>query len=294
VSGVPGDPLTPWRPRIEAALERCLPGEQRPPQRLHSAMRYAVFSGGKRLRPLLALAAASCAGSDPEAALPGACAVELVHTYSLIHDDLPALDNDDLRRGRPTLHRAYGEALAILAGDALLTLAFETLAGGSVEPARRIEAQASLARAIGTSGMIGGQVDDLDPRGPGAPAERVESIHRRKTAALMGASARIGALLGGAPEADARALAEFGERLGLAFQIVDDLLDETGRAEEVGKAVGKDRSSGKLTYPAVWGVEASLRRAHEVAAEARLLLRPYGDRAVALRVIAEHAVERGR
>jgi geranylgeranyl diphosphate synthase type II len=291
---VPADPLAPWRPRIEAALERCLPGEEQPPRRLHSAMRYAVFSGGKRLRPLLALAAASCAGGDPEAALQGACAVELVHTYSLVHDDLPALDNDDLRRGRPTLHRAYGEALAILAGDALLTLAFETLAGGGGEPSRRLEAQVSLARAVGSSGMIGGQVDDLDPRGPGEPAERVESIHRRKTAALMAASARIGALLGGGSEADVRTLAEFGERLGLAFQIVDDLLDATGSPEDVGKAVGKDQRSGKLTYPAVWGVAASRRRAQEIAEGARLLLRPYGDRAGGLRVLSEHAIERGR
>jgi geranylgeranyl diphosphate synthase type II len=294
MSVAPADPLAAWRPRIEAALERCLPEEERPPRRLHAAMRYAVFSGGKRLRPLLALAAASCAGGDVEAALPGACAVELIHTYSLVHDDLPALDNDELRRGRPTLHRVYGEALAILAGDALLTLAFETLAGGGGEPARRLEAQISLARAVGASGMIGGQVDDLDPAGPGEPAERVESIHRRKTAALMGASARIGALLGGGAESDARVLSEVGERLGLAFQIVDDLLDETGSAAAVGKAVGKDQRSGKLTYPAVWGVEVSRRRAHEIAEEARRLLRPYGERAAALRAIAAHVVERCR
>jgi geranylgeranyl diphosphate synthase type II len=257
-------------------------------------MRYALFPGGKRLRPLLVLAAAECAGGSVEEALPGACAVELVHAYSLIHDDLPALDNDDLRRGRPTVHRAFDEALAILAGDALLTRAFEILASAGPAPERGLAAVRVLAEAAGTAGMIGGQVDDLEASGQAPDATRVESIHRRKTAALMGASARIGALLAGASADPVDELGRFGEQLGLAFQIVDDLLDREGVASEVGKAVRKDARAGKLTFPAVWGVEESRRRARQVADAAMAGLAGWGERARALQQIAGRVVERSR
>ena len=286
--------LTAWRQRVEDSLDACLPSEGTPPGRLHAAMRYALFPGGKRLRPLLVLAAAECAGGQVEPALPGACAVELVHAYSLIHDDLPALDNDDLRRGRPTVHRAFNEALAILAGDALLTRAFEVLVSAGSAPERRLAAVQTLAGAVGTAGMIGGQVDDLEAAGQSPDGARVESIHLRKTAALMGASARIGALLAGAPPGQADDLGRFGEQLGFAFQIVDDLLDREGSASEVGKAVGKDARAGKLTYPSVWGVEESRRRARQVTDAAVAGLARWGERACVLRQFADRVVERSR
>ncbi len=293
----PADPesvLSAWRRRVEEALDAALPSGSEPPVRLHAAMRYAVFPAGKRLRPLVVLAAADCVGGSPVEVLPAACAAELVHTYSLVHDDLPALDNDDLRRGRPTVHRAYDEALAILVGDALLTRAFELLAAAPSEPRRRLAALAALAHAAGTRGMIGGQADDLEAAGRPPDAERVESIHRRKTAALLGACARVGAILGGgSPEAE-QALGRFGEQIGLAFQIVDDLLDREGSEHEVGKAVGKDAGTGKLTFPAVWGVETSRRRARELGEAAKDGLARWGERAAPLRRIADHAVERSR
>jgi geranylgeranyl diphosphate synthase type II len=287
--------LEDWRRQIEDALDRCLPPTAIPPQNLHEAMRYAVFPGGKRLRPVLTLAAADAIGGNAHDALPGACAVELIHNYSLVHDDLPAMDDDDLRRGRPTLHRVFGEALAILAGDALLTCAFDTLVSASGgDPNQRLQAAATLARAAGAAGMVGGQVDDLQATGRVLERSHVESIHHRKTAALMGACARIGALLGGGGSNQVDLLDRFGERLGLAFQIIDDLLDLEGSEPVVGKTLRKDERAGKLTFPSVWGVEASRSRASELVQEAKSEIETLGARASILRSIADSVVERSR
>lgn len=287
--------LDGWRRQIEERLEHCLPSEKTPPQKLHQAMRYAVFPGGKRLRPILTLAAATAVGGPIEAALPGACAVELIHTYSLVHDDLPAMDDDHLRRGRPTLHRVFGEALAILAGDALLTCAFDILVSSSEgDPGRRLQAVTALARAAGSSGMVGGQVDDLSTGGQQHDRAHVESIHRRKTAALMGACTRIGALLGGGSDDQVALLEHFGEQLGLAFQIVDDLLDLEGAESIVGKSLRKDEPAGKLTYPGVYGAEPSRRKALDLSEGAKQEIGCLGADGEILRSIADDVVERSR
>jgi geranylgeranyl diphosphate synthase type II len=285
--------LDDWRRQIEEHLGHCVPSEKTPPQKLHEAMRYAIFPGGKRLRPVLTLAAATAVGGQIEPALPGACAVELIHTYSLVHDDLPAMDDDDLRRGRPTLHKAFGEALAILAGDALLTCAFDTLVSPSTgDPGRRLQAATALARAAGSSGMVGGQVDDLNTAGQQHDRTHVESIHRRKTAALLGACTSIGALLGGGSEGQVALLERFGEQLGLAFQIVDDLLDLDGTESIVGKSLRKDKPAGKLTYPGVYGREASRRKALHLAEGAKREISCLGTDGEILRSIADDVVER--
>jgi geranylgeranyl diphosphate synthase, type II len=226
-------------------------------------MRYCVFAGGKRLRPVLVSIAGESLGAAEADLLPPACAVEMIHTYSLVHDDLPAMDDDDLRRGKPTCHRAFGEATAILAGDALLTRAFEVLATSTLSADRIASCVAVLARAAGTEGMVGGQVADLEAEGATPDERRIERIHRSKTAALFGASAELGACAAGAGASDRRRCREFGEALGLAFQILDDLLDETGTPEETGKRVRKDRDRRKMTYPALLGVEGSRARARE-------------------------------
>jgi geranylgeranyl diphosphate synthase, type II len=254
--------LTVERERIDGALAALLPPVEAWPPRLHEAMRYAVFGGGKRVRPILTRAACRAAGGDPDVALEAACALELVHTYSLIHDDLPALDDDTLRRGRPTLHVAYDEALAILAGDALLTEAFALLGrfpSGDERAACRAQACALVAGAIGSRGMVGGQVEDLEATGGPADAARLDRIHRAKTGALIGAAVELGALLGGADPARRAAFAAFGLRLGVLFQIADDILDVTGSAASLGKSPGKDAAAGKLTYPGVFGLEAARR-----------------------------------
>ena len=264
-----------WRARIEAALDRLLPAETAPPGRLHRAMRYSVFAGGKRLRPLLALSAARACGGDLDAVLPAACGLEMIHTYSLIHDDLPALDDDDWRRGVLTCHKAFDEATAILAGDALLT---HGLGGFAVHPAgdaygaARLEALTAVAEAIGTAGMIGGQMEDLEAeRGdPGStpPAERLEAIHARKTGKLIRASIAVGAILSSANDDLRSRLDRYGDRLGLAFQIKDDLLDVESTRDALGKDAGKDAARGKLTFPGVHGVESSHRILAETVAEA--------------------------
>ncbi|OYV99746.1 MAG: hypothetical protein B7Z61_14105, partial [Acidobacteria bacterium 37-71-11] len=230
------------------------------PARLHEAMRYAVFGGGKRVRPVLARAACRAAGGDPEVALEAASALEMVHTYSLIHDDLPALDDDTLRRGRATVHVAFDEALALLAGDALLTEAFAVLGrfpAGDGFAGRRAEACRMVAEAIGSRGMVGGQVEDLEATGGAPDGARLERIHGAKTGALIGAAVELGALLAGADDARRQTFAGFGRRLGLLFQIADDILDVTGTAASLGKSPGKDAAAGKLTYPAVWGLDAA-------------------------------------
>ena len=256
------------RATVDAALERLLPAADAWPARLHEAMRYAVFGGGKRVRPILARAACRAAGGDPARALEPGCALELIHTYSLIHDDLPALDDDRLRRGRPTVHVAYDEALAILAGDALLTEGFAVLARfpeGDAAARERAEACRVVATAVGSLGMVGGQVEDLEATGAAPDAGRLERIHRAKTGALLAAAVELGALLGGAAGERRRAFLEFGRGLGLLFQIADDILDVTGTAASLGKSPGKDAAAGKLTYPAVLGLDAARSRLAELA-----------------------------
>lgn len=263
------------RAAVDGELERLLPGADEPPARLHEAMRYSVFAGGKRVRPALALLAGEAAGAPRRALLPGAAALEMIHTYSLVHDDLPALDDDDLRRGRPTVHRQFDEATAILTGDALLTLGLTVLATEptSVPVARRRRAAALVGEAIGTRGMIGGQMADLEAeaRWPADARAALEWIHRRKTGALLAVAVRLGGVIAGVPPAVDRRLLAFGESIGLLFQIADDLLDVTGTTESLGKAVGKDAEARKLTYPGLYGVEETRRRLAAAAAEARAL-----------------------
>lgn len=275
--------------RIDAALDRLLPAESEPPETIHRAMRYSVFAGGKRIRPILCLEAArAVAGADVEGIEDVACSLELIHTYSLIHDDLPALDNDDLRRGRPTSHKVFGEAMAILAGDALLTYAFELLArAGSAAMV------AELARAAGTvGGMIAGQVHDIEGENQTPSAELLERIHRAKTGALLRCSLRLGAMHAGAAPAQLDALSRFGEHIGLAFQIVDDILDVTQTSEQLGKTAGKDAAQHKITFPAVYGLDASRRMAEEQRALAHQALAVFGDGALRLRQLADLIVDR--
>ncbi len=261
--------LAAERRRIDGVLDVLLPTPDAWPTRLHEAMRYAVFGGGKRVRPILARASCRAAGGDPEGIIEAACALELVHTYSLIHDDLPALDDDSLRRGRPTVHVAYDEALAILAGDALLTEAFAVLARwpeGEAFAARRAAACSLVAEAIGSRGMVGGQVEDLAATGGPADAQRLDRIHRAKTGALIGAAVELGAMLAGAGGGRREAFAGFGRRLGLLFQVADDILDVTGTAASLGKSPGKDAAAGKLTYPGVFGLAEARRELGTLAA----------------------------
>jgi len=259
-------------------------------------MRYSVFAGGKRLRPILCLEAGQLFGGQEETLLRVAGALELAHTYSLIHDDLPALDNDDLRRGKPTCHRAFGEALAILAGDALLTLAFEVLSSPALIPeGRQLEVIHAFSHAIGTlGGMVAGQVIDLESVGQKIDAAKLRFIHSAKTGALIRASVRVGAICAGAPESDLERVTSYGEKIGLAFQIADDLLDVLGSKEAMGKAVGKDGSQHKATYPALYGIEESRRIASQLVAEACGALEPYGSRAERLREIAQFLIVRTR
>lgn len=256
-------------------------------------MNYSVSGGGKRLRPLLVLLAADACEGAVDAALPAASAVELIHNYSLIHDDLPAMDDDEFRRGRLTCHRRFDEATAILAGDALLTLAFEVLAELK-PPVVAVRCTRELARAAGLAGMVGGQVDDIYAGvGPGT-LEWLESLHSRKTGALLTVSLRLGGITASASDEQLAALTEFGGRLGLAFQITDDLLDVLGSAEATGKGVQKDRGAGKLTYPGLLGIEESKRRARKLIDEAKDCLRPLGPAAGRLNALAEYVVERDR
>jgi geranylgeranyl pyrophosphate synthase len=265
------------RPRIESELDRRLPAEHDPPRRLHGAMRYAVFAGGKRLRPLLLVLSGRAFGVDEAPLLGAAAAVEMIHTYSLVHDDLPALDDDDLRRGAPTVHRRYDEATAILTGDALLTAGLELLARApeSADRGLRADALALVAAAIGTRGMIGGQADDLEAEGqwPADPGAALESIHRRKTGALLEACVALGGLYAGLEAATMGPLRALGRSVGLLFQIADDILDVDGTAEALGKTPGKDARRRKLAYPGLFGIEESRRRLADCAAEATEIVR---------------------
>ena len=279
---------------VDGALNGWVPAESEDPSSIHRAMRYSLFAGGKRIRPILAIAAAHAVSSSPSGIEKAAASLELVHTYSLIHDDLPALDNDDLRRGRPTCHKVFGEALAILAGDALLTLAFEALSRlPQIDAERKIRLVEELSRAAGTvGGMIGGQVNDLEGEKKPPTATLLESIHRAKTGALLRASVRLGAIYGGAAEAQLAALSAFGEHVGLAFQIIDDVLDMEESSESLGKTAGKDEAQQKITFPAVYGLERSREMAEQERRAAHHALRNFDDRAERLRQIADFIVQR--
>jgi geranylgeranyl diphosphate synthase, type II len=278
---------------VDAQLEKLLPGESVEPPSIHTAMRYSVFAGGKRIRPILCLESARIFETEVSPALYPGCAIEFIHTYSLIHDDLPALDNDDLRRGKPTSHKKFGEATAILAGDALLTLAFETIAAAPVAAERRVAMVTEIATAAGTvRGMVGGQVADLEAEGKPVSPEMLEYIHRSKTAALIGASITSGAICAGAPPDDVARLRRFGETIGWAFQVTDDILDVEESSAALGKTAGKDIAQQKATYPAVYGLKRSHQIAKELADKSIAELDVYGERANRLRSIAEFLVLR--
>jgi len=289
------DLLRTWGERVEAALDRLLAAPDEASRPLFEAMRYMVLGGGKRLRPALVILAAEACGGPAEAAMPAACAVEMVHTYSLIHDDLPAMDDDDLRRGRPSCHKRFGEAMAILAGDALLTEAFGVLAREVADPATSRQMAAELASAAGAVGMVGGQVADLEAERTRSRDPRLlDLIHRRKTAALIAASAVLGALAADASEHLVRSLREYGGHLGLAFQIADDILDASATTADLGKTAGKDAAAGKLTYVTLYGLESARRRALAEADRAVDALAPFGHSADPLRDLARFVVERTR
>ncbi|GFO65153.1 polyprenyl synthetase family protein [Geomonas paludis] len=279
---------------VDQALERYLPDAKELPASLHSAMRYSVFAGGKRVRPVLMLAACEAVGGSADAVMPAACAMEMIHTYSLIHDDLPAMDNDDFRRGNPTNHKVYGEATAILAGDALLTEAFILLSNGTGgDPAARLRVIQEIAVASGSRGMVGGQVVDMESEGRhDVDIATLSYIHTHKTGALIRASVRCGAILGGASEEQFKSLTRYADAIGLAFQIADDILDVEGTTEELGKDAGSDQARGKATYPALMGLEASKARAHELVEIALDALASFDERAEPLRAIASYIVKR--
>ncbi len=279
---------------VDKALDRCVPAENTSPETIHRAMRYSLFAGGKRIRPILCIAAANAVKDAPPGIESAACSLEMIHTYSLIHDDLPALDNDDLRRGRPTCHKQFGEAMAILAGDALLTLAFQALSElDGVDAATKVRLITELSRASGTvDGMIGGQVNDIQGEGQPPSEPLLEAIHRAKTGALLCASVRMGAIHAGADTAQLAALTAYGRHAGLAFQIVDDLLDVEQPSEVLGKTAGKDAAQQKITFPAVYGLARSREIAEEERCAALLALQPFDSRANRLREIADLIVNR--
>jgi geranylgeranyl diphosphate synthase, type II len=279
--------------RVEAALDRVAPPESQEPETIHRAMRYSLFAGGKRIRPLLAMAAAEAVGDPDRGIESAACSLELIHTYSLIHDDLPALDNDDLRRGRPTCHKVFGDAMAILAGDALLTLAFQVLSDLDADAERRVALVHEVATAAGTvNGMIGGQVNDLEGERAAPTPELLESIHRAKTGALLRASVRLGAIYAGADQEQLEALSRYGEHIGLAFQIVDDVLDVEQPSEALGKTAGKDAQQHKITFPAVYGLHRSREMAERQRLAAHSALASFGERAERLKQLADLIVRR--
>jgi geranylgeranyl diphosphate synthase, type II len=278
---------------VDAALERLLPQASARPSSIHTAMRYSVFAGGKRIRPILCLESARIFAPDTTPAMHPACAIEMIHTYSLIHDDLPALDDDDLRRGKPTCHKKFGEAIAILAGDALLTLAFETISVTPVASAQSVAMVKEVASAAGTiNGMVGGQVADLEAERQRIEPEMLEYIHRSKTAALIRASVTAGALCVDAGPDDVARLRRFGETIGWAFQVTDDILDVEESSAALGKTAGKDIVQQKATYPAIHGLQHSHEIANDLASKAIAELAPYREGASRLREIAEYLVIR--
>ena len=286
--------LAAQQQRIDHELKRLVPSETMPPQTIHRAVLYSLLAGGKRIRPILCIEAARTVSAETEGLVQAACSLEMIHTYSLIHDDLPALDNDDFRRGKPTCHKVFGDAMAILAGDALLTMAFETL--GSLPhcpPERVVHLVAELARAAGTvGGMIGGQVADIEGERQTPTAELLESIHRAKTGALLRASVRMGAIFAGASNDELDALSHYGAHVGLAFQIVDDILDVEESSDVLGKTAGKDAHQQKITFPAVYGLDVSRQMARTECERAEAVLDRFGDAALRLREIAAMIVSR--
>ncbi|HEY2414108.1 MAG TPA: farnesyl diphosphate synthase [Pirellulaceae bacterium] len=280
------------RRQVDEALVRYTEYGDDCPVKLAQAIRHSLLAPAKRLRPMLVLMSCQACGCDPRAALPAACAVEMVHTYSLIHDDLPAMDDDDMRRGQPSCHAKFGEATAILAGDALLAQAFEILATDIQPPTVAARCCRELALAAGASNLVGGQQDDLTAEHERGGIEQLEKIHRRKTGAMIGVSLRLGGILGGASNTELAGLDIYGANLGLAFQIVDDLLDLGGDATKLGKRTGKDSTHGKLTFPAVLSVEGSRQRARQLIDEAKAALAIFGSRAAALESLADYVIER--
>jgi geranylgeranyl diphosphate synthase type II len=280
---------------VNRALSKFLPSEKTRPATIHKAMRYSLFAGGKRMRPALCLAAAEACGGSDAAALPLACAVECIHTYSLIHDDLPAMDNDDFRRGKPTNHKVFGDGIAVLAGDALLTQAFEIAAqakGWPRYPHRTIILE--LAKASGSLQLVAGQVADLEGEGKKISANELRYIHERKTSALLCCSVRLGGMSANCSSAQLKALTDFGYHVGLAFQVIDDILDVTQTSAQLGKTAGKDTAAQKATYPAIVGLEKSRTISEQLTAKAFAALKPFKGRAVALEALAEFLLKRDK
>jgi geranylgeranyl diphosphate synthase type II len=287
------DYLTARSAAVDQALDQFLPKASTKPATLHKALRYSLFAGGKRLRPILCLAAAEACGGELRPALPLACAVECIHTYSLIHDDLPAMDNDDLRRGRPTSHKVFGEAIAILAGDALLTIAFEIAAAAEGAPRYPVAAFIKeLACASGSRWLIAGQVADIEGEGKKTTARELKFIHQAKTAALLTASIRLGGMSANVTPGKLEALSAFGQNLGLAFQVIDDILDVTQTSEKLGKSAGKDVAAQKATYPSILGLEKSRKEAQRLTKAALDALTPFGKRGETLRALADYLLAR--
>ncbi len=276
---------------IEENLGRFVPVLY--PVRLYESMRYSLLAGGKRLRPVLCLATCELAGGTTDMAMPTACALEMIHTMSLIHDDLPSMDNDDYRRGLPTNHKIYGEAMAILAGDALLAYAFQVIAETEAVSAQRVlEVVRRLGLAASATGLVGGQVVDIESEGKQIALETLQYIHEHKTGALLEISVVSGALLGGASSAQVELLSSYAHKVGLAFQIIDDVLDITATDEQLGKTAGKDLAQAKATYPSFWGIEASKAKAQQLIAEAKATLKPFGEKAVILEHLADFITQR--
>lgn len=286
--------LDRYRAVVDERLDALLPAETELPIELHQAARYSALGIGKRIRPALAMAACRACGRDPELALDAGCAVELVHCFSLIHDDLPAIDDDDLRRGRPTCHKVFGEAIAILAGDALFALAFEILAETFPPNNATKSAVSILARASGSHGLVGGEVLDILAEGHPGDRHLLEMIHQRKTGALIGAACALGGLAAGAEQNQISNLQQFGELVGLAFQVADDVLNETSTPEKLGKSVGSDSARSKLTYPALIGLDESVSEARRLVEAALKLIEPMGEDADELRILARYAAGRDR
>jgi geranylgeranyl diphosphate synthase, type II len=285
--------LRAYQKEIDRALDRFLPKENAAPATLHKAMRYSLFAGGKRLRPILCLAAAEACGGLRAAAMPLACALECIHTYSLVHDDLPSMDNDDFRRGRATCHKVFGDGIAILAGDALLTIAFEIVA--QAKGSRRYDVRALLheiAVAAGSRRLIAGQVADLEAEGKPVTRAQLRYIHQNKTAAILTSSVRLGAMSANATQKQLAAITEFGQALGLAFQVIDDILDVTQTSEKLGKSAGKDAAAQKATYPAVIGLDKSRAEAQRLTKKAHVALASFGHKAEQLHALANYLLER--
>jgi geranylgeranyl diphosphate synthase type II len=287
------DYLKKGQRRVDQALDSHLPKANQPPKTIHQAMRYSLFAGGKRLRPILCLAAAEACGGNPREALPLACSVECIHTYSLIHDDLPCMDNDDFRRGKPTSHKVYGEGIAVLAGDALLTSAFEIAASCRAWPRySHADVIHEIAQAAGSQFLIAGQVMDIENEGKKISFATLKKIHENKTAALIRTSVRLGAMSANATSAQLKRISEFGHALGLAFQIIDDILDITQTTEKLGKSAGKDLKSQKATYPALLGLPKAQKEADFWTQKARDILKPFGKKAKNLHAIADYLLQR--